>query len=94
MLVYNSVRTSFFPGDPRDKLASYHTARSAGFRWQCRGAFNEVSESIVPSNINISISTHLKRAPKSTLGLRALSLKIGSIILSGVEVATFLSRCS
>jgi len=36
------------------------------------------------------LRTHLKRAAKSTLGLRALRLKIGIIILSGVEVTTFL----
>jgi len=39
---------------------------------------------------SISLSTHLNRAAKSTLGLRALRLKIGSIILSGVEAVTFL----
>ena len=35
-------------------------------------------------------TTHLNRAAKSTLGVRALRLKMGSIILSGAEVVPVL----
>ncbi len=45
-------------------------------------------------SINMDIGPNLDRAAKSTLGLRALHLKIGSIIPSGVEVATVLSAPS